>query len=107
MQLCLFSRFACFHMFKTYGCFFIYVPVSPLRLFVPLYPALAILLISNIYFLEAEEHLKLRLCKYCIKSLSAYFSLPFLVIFPRAENRFDLLPRLLVSTKKKTSGLFS
>ena len=51
MQLCLFSRFACFHMFKTYGCFFIYVPVSPLRLFVPLYRhILKSLLISFITF---------------------------------------------------------
>ena len=92
MQLCLFSRFACFHMFKTYGCFFIYVPVSPLRLFVPLYRhILKSLLISFITF--PEEHLKLRLCKYCLKSFLRAFLSPLRNTF-RALNRFDLLPRL-------------
>jgi len=45
------------------------------------------------HFPEAEEHLKLRLCKYCLKSFLRAFLSPLRNTF-RALNRFDLLPRL-------------
>lgn len=45
------------------------------------------------HFPEAEEHLKLRLCKYCLKSFLRAFLSPLRNTF-RALNRFDLLMRL-------------
>ena len=86
MQLCLFSRFACFHMFKTYGCFFIYVPVSPLRLFVPLYRhILKSLLISFITFPGSRRTFEAPPLQILPQEFPPRLSLSPSVYFPRAE----------------------
>ena len=86
MQLCLFSRFACFHMFKTYGCFFIYVPVSPLRLFVPLYRhILKSLLISFITFPGSRRTFEAPPLQILPQEFPPRLSLSPSEYFPRAE----------------------
>ena len=86
MQLCLFSRFACFHMFKTYGCFFIYVPVSPLRLFVPLYRhILKSLLISFITFPGSRRTFEAPPLQILPREFPPRLSLSPSEYFPRAE----------------------
>ena len=86
MQLCLFSRFACFHMFKTYGCFFIYVPVSPLRLFVPLYRhILKSLLISFITFPGSRRTFEASPLQILPQEFPPRLSLSPSEYFPRAE----------------------
>ena len=94
MQLCLFSRFACFHMFKTYGSSLFMFPFLRFG-FLSLCTGtfLKAYLSLSSHFPEAEEHLKLRLCKYCLKSFLRAFLSPLRNTF-RALNRFDLLPRL-------------
>ncbi len=86
MQLCLFSRFACFHMFKTYGCFFIYVPVSPLQLFVPLYRhILKSLLISFITFPGSRRTFEAPPLQILPQEFPPRLSLSPSEYFPRAE----------------------
>ena len=84
MQLCLFSRFACFHMFKTYGCFFIYVPVSPLQLFVPLYRhILKSLLISFITFPGSRRTFEAPPLQILPQEFPPRLSLPFGILSAR------------------------